>query len=328
MKLRKFKASDIDQVAQLFYDTVHTVNADHYNEEQRNAWAPPITEQFKDKLKNSLLENFSYVVEENDNIIGFGDLTKDGYLDRLFTHKNYQGKGVASLIEAKLMEDAINNGITEITTKASETARPAAEKRGFKVIKVQEKEHNGVLLRNYVMSMKLQPKHEKPILVNATLADYPVIQNLGRFYVYDMSRFCGFLPDWECPENGLFECIDLKNYFEDQGKHAFFIKVNDEIAGFALINKEGSTKDVDWNMGEFFVIAKFQKSGVGRLIAEEIFKRFPGIWEIGSIPENTRARNFWKKVITHYTRGQFSEKLKTVQYPKPHPMIILRFVSR
>lgn len=46
----------------------------------------------------------------------------------------------------------------------------------------------------------------------ASLEDMNTIQNLGRFYVYDMSRFCGFLSGWETPENGLFECIDLSRY--------------------------------------------------------------------------------------------------------------------
>ncbi|WP_051131844.1 hypothetical protein [Legionella tunisiensis] len=48
-------------------------------------------------------------------------------------------------------------------------------------------------------------------LVAANLHDYPRLQNLARFYVYDMSRYCGFLPGWDCPENGLYECYDCKN---------------------------------------------------------------------------------------------------------------------
>jgi hypothetical protein len=53
-----------------------------------------------------------------------------------------------------------------------------------------------------------------PQLVKATIENYPVIQNMARFYVYDMSRYCSHIPTWECPESGLYECIDLKIYFE------------------------------------------------------------------------------------------------------------------
>jgi predicted acetyltransferase len=165
----------------------------------------------------------------------------------------------------------------------------------------------------------------KAHIQEAKLSDYPTIQNMARFYVYDMSRYCGHLPGWECPGDGLFENFDLKIYFTNDRNHAFFIKVGDEIAGFALINKMGSSADVDWNMGEFFVLAKFQASGIGRNIAEEVFDRFSGIWEVATIPENTGALRFWKKMVGQYSKGVFTEEQKTIQYPEPHQMVVLRF---
>jgi predicted acetyltransferase len=168
----------------------------------------------------------------------------------------------------------------------------------------------------------------KIILLKATKKDKTTIQNLGRFYAYEMSRYCGFLPGWETPSNGLFECPDLSSYFKESKRHAFLVKVDDELAGFALINKIGSTPDVDWNVGEFFIIAKFQGKGIGRIAAEHMFNTFPGIWETAQIPENKPALNFWEKVVNQYTRGQFKKNHKTIPLPKPHPMIILKFSSQ
>ncbi len=39
MKIRTYQPSDCHALAELFYHTVHTVNAKDYTEEQRNAWA-------------------------------------------------------------------------------------------------------------------------------------------------------------------------------------------------------------------------------------------------------------------------------------------------
>ena len=39
MNLREYKPSDCAQLAELFYQTVHSVNAMDYTQEQRNAWA-------------------------------------------------------------------------------------------------------------------------------------------------------------------------------------------------------------------------------------------------------------------------------------------------
>lgn len=168
----------------------------------------------------------------------------------------------------------------------------------------------------------------KITLFKATQEDKNTVQNLGRFYVYEMSRYCGFLPTWETPANGLFECIDLSSYCEKSDRYAFLVKVDDELAGFVLINKVGSTPDVDWNIGEFFIISKFQGKGVGRQVAEQVFNQFPGIWETSQIPENKAAIEFWDRVVSRYSHGQFEKSLKTVLQPKPHPMIILKFTSQ
>lgn len=167
----------------------------------------------------------------------------------------------------------------------------------------------------------------KITLQKATKEDKETIQNLGRFYVYEMYRYCGFLPTWEAPANGLFECVDLSSYCEDPACHAFLIKVDSELAGFVLINKVGSTPDVDWNIAEFFVISKFQGKGVGRHVAEQVFNQFPGIWETTQIPENKAAIDFWKDVVNHYTKGNFETDLKIIPKPKPHPMVVLKFSS-
>ena len=90
MRLRKFTPEDIEQVTALFYDTVHSVNAADYDEAQRNAWAPHRSRENCDTAIKRFLENITYVVELDGKIIGFGDMSKTGYLDRLFTHKDHQ----------------------------------------------------------------------------------------------------------------------------------------------------------------------------------------------------------------------------------------------
>lgn len=171
-------------------------------------------------------------------------------------------------------------------------------------------------------------------LIPATLEDYPVIQNMARFYAYDMSRYCGReLEGWEFPKNGLYECSDFKKYLEGKNNHPFIIRVDNELAGFVFVNKLEVMPEVDYNMGEFFIVAKFQRCGVGRIVAKEIFDRFLGEWSVGAIPQNTRALNFWRKVVSEYTNGDFfevektSEELRTEEHPDPYPMIILRFQS-
>jgi predicted acetyltransferase len=167
----------------------------------------------------------------------------------------------------------------------------------------------------------------KAHLQEAKLSDYPTIQNMARFYVYDMSRYCGHLPGWECPDDGLFENFDLKPYFCDNDHYAFLILVGQEKAGFAMINKIGTTPDVDWNMGEFFVLAKFQGKGIAEQAAKLIFAKFKGRWEVATMPPNIKACKFWVRIIGASTGKSCRGEEKIVGKPAPHPMIVINFVT-
>ena len=37
--IREFQSKDLDEIADLFYQSVHTINKKHYNQQQLNAWA-------------------------------------------------------------------------------------------------------------------------------------------------------------------------------------------------------------------------------------------------------------------------------------------------
>lgn len=153
MNIRNFKDEDIESVLKLFYDTVHSVNSKDYNNEQLKAWAP----KELDRLKwiESLNRNYSIVAEENTKIIGFGDIDSTGYLDRLYVHKNHQGKKVASNLINALENYIFNKGVKSIITDASITAKPFFEKKGYEVIKEQQVELRGQLFTNFKMCKNL-----------------------------------------------------------------------------------------------------------------------------------------------------------------------------
>lgn len=146
MLIRRYQRSDCKDLVELFYNTVHSINAKDYTEEQLNVWATGSVDL--EKWNQSLLSHFSVVAVEDGIIVGFGDIDTTGYLDRLYVHKDYQYQGIATAICDKL-EYIFDVG--KVTTYASITAKPFFEKRGYKVIKKQNVERNGVLLQNYVM---------------------------------------------------------------------------------------------------------------------------------------------------------------------------------
>ncbi|MFF2753301.1 GNAT family N-acetyltransferase [Psychrobacillus sp. NPDC058041] len=156
MEIMKFDPLDTEEVVSLFYDTVHSVNSRDYSQSELDAWAPRNEKENKVKLwKESLGRNITYVVKMNNKIIGFSDLTHNGHLDRLYVHKEYQGKGIATALVDMLESEANKLNLLEIDTEASITAKPFFEQRGYKIICTQTVERKGVKLTNYQMIKKV-----------------------------------------------------------------------------------------------------------------------------------------------------------------------------
>lgn len=153
MKIRHFIPNDAPLLRKLFHDTVHTINAQHYTPEQLDAWAP--TEYDQERWQKSFDNKICYVAEKDGELIGFIDLAQDGYLDRLFVHKNFQGQGVAWTLFKLLEKEARVKNITTLTTEASITAKTFFEKQGFIVVREQQKLHNGSMFINYLMQKAL-----------------------------------------------------------------------------------------------------------------------------------------------------------------------------
>lgn len=147
MKIREYRSKDCKEITELFYHTVHTVNARDYTKEQLDVWAVETVDL--EKWDQSLRAHDSVVAVEGDKIIGFGDMDETGYLDRLYVHEDYQRKGVAAAICDRL-ETKIKKG-NVIVTHASITAKPFFEKRGYQTVKKQQVERQGIVLVNFIM---------------------------------------------------------------------------------------------------------------------------------------------------------------------------------
>ncbi|MGE6203609.1 GNAT family N-acetyltransferase [Guptibacillus hwajinpoensis] len=156
MYIRPFQENDLNELINLFYETVHSINRKDYTNIQVNAWADKAElnrrhaswgEEFK--------RNFTYVARVDQQIVGFCDLTSSGLLDRLYIHKNYQRIGIASELLEKMQQTARLNDMKQLYTEASITAVPFFRAKGFSLVKSQLVEKNGIQLKNFLMAKEL-----------------------------------------------------------------------------------------------------------------------------------------------------------------------------
>ena len=117
MYIRSYKEEDAPILRDLFWNTVHTVNAVDYTMIQLDAWAP--VEYDRNAWNQRFLDHTSFVVENDGHIVGFEDMDAQGYLDRLFVHKDHQNEGIGTMLCDALEALATKRVITQASITQS-----------------------------------------------------------------------------------------------------------------------------------------------------------------------------------------------------------------
>ena len=153
-RVRRYRWYDLDKVMTLFYDTVHHICEKDYSPEQLDAWAPENLD--KKAWRKSLATNICFVAECKKEIIGFGDLKPGGgEINRLYTHKDYQGLGVAKTIYTKLEKAALKRKQPLLQVESSLTGKAFYQKQGFICRDVLPSYMDDQVFFNYLMEKEL-----------------------------------------------------------------------------------------------------------------------------------------------------------------------------
>ena len=137
-------------------------------------------------------------------------------------------------------------------------------------------------------------------LLPATIEDRSVLSNLYQLYIHDFTDFV----ERELGDDGRFNYDPLPPYWTESNRFPFLVRVERKLAGFALVKKgsdfSGNTEV--WDMADFFVVRGVRRRGVGYLVAEQIWRRFPGPWEVRVMSTNAPAMAFWARAVCRFTR--------------------------
>ena len=149
-KIRSLDEKDILQMKDLFRTTVLNVNARDYTEEEVKDWAS--CGDSKTRWRELLAGNqYVGVFNECNVLVGFSSMNKDGYLNSMFVHKDFQHRGIATRLLSEVERIAGQYGVRYITCEVSLTARTFFEKKGYEIIKIQKYKANRLELTNFVM---------------------------------------------------------------------------------------------------------------------------------------------------------------------------------
>ena len=298
--IREYKPSDLPEIAELFYNTVHTVNASDYSDEQLDAWADGNIDM--DKWNKSLESHYSLVTEENGVIAGFGDIDETGYLDRLYVHKDYQGMGIGTAICARLESRARG----KITTHASVTAKPFFMQRGYRVIREQQVERRGVLLTNFVMEK--DSYKTKIRIAEAESRDAGLTEKLVNVWESSVRATHHFLSD--------DEILKIKEYVPEAIKEVPVLLLAKDADG----NTAGFMGIADSRIEMLFVSAEYRGQGTDSKLLSRGIAEY-GANELAVNEQNPLAKGFYEHMgFEVFRRTDFDEQ------GNPYPLLYMKYV--
>lgn len=143
-----------------------------------------------------------------------------------------------------------------------------------------------------------------------TDADRAIVKHLFVFYRYDLmpsivegagsrvNRWGVIGSDLETTHEASVADVDI--WWTKPGVlMPMLIRADGMPAGFAMIARPPyAHASVDYRIEDFFILNRWRRAGVGSAAAIEVFHRLPGSWEVGWLPKNAAAAQFWRSVAS------------------------------
>lgn len=142
--------------------------------------------------------------------------------------------------------------------------------------------------------------HRNITVTTASSAERELLESLFQFYVHDFSEFAApGSTAFEFDAAGRFAAYPhMASYWGDTGRWPLLIRVDERVAGFALVNTISHCGEtIDRSMAEFFVARKYRRDGIASEAVRQVFEMHPGKWEVAVAMRNLPALAFWPKAI-------------------------------
>lgn len=157
--IRPYREGDAGALAEITGAAIHAIGPRAYSRAQVMAWAArhPGAERFV--ARSAQGAQIVLAADSNDRPVAYALLEPDGHLDMLYCHPDHTKRGLAEQLLAEAELRARRLGISRLFTEASELARPAFERAGYRVSHRRdfmiEYAGGSVPIHNYAMTKTL-----------------------------------------------------------------------------------------------------------------------------------------------------------------------------
>lgn len=96
----------------------------------------------------------------------------------------------------------------------------------------------------------------------------------------------------------------LPLYWREPGRAAYWILLDGQRAGFALVNRQVFLPASDWCVAEFHVAPEWRGKGVATQAVCDLLNRHEGTWEVPVLSGHEEAVHFWNHALSVCAPGR------------------------
>jgi putative acetyltransferase len=157
VRIREGSEADLPALAELYETSVRVLGPERYSPAHVDAWAAFARD--REAFRAKVLESTCLVAEEGRVVVGFATLERDGVVGLLYVRADRARQGIGSALLAAAVDLAEERGL-RLRTIAGEFSRGLFERFGFTEYETEEKEHNGVVFRRFLMERRSRERPE------------------------------------------------------------------------------------------------------------------------------------------------------------------------
>jgi GNAT superfamily N-acetyltransferase len=154
MIIRRYQPGEETAIWHVYFRATHESNSRDYHIDLLNRWAP--ADQDMGEWRERCIQRNPFVAIIDDRIVGMAELEEDGFVDYFYVCPDYQGRGVGSMMLARIESEAIDMGLSRLTADVSLTAKGFFEARQFIVTEARDNMILGHPAPNFAMSKNFQ----------------------------------------------------------------------------------------------------------------------------------------------------------------------------
>lgn len=154
-RIRPFRPEDAVVLAEIFRSAINRIGPQSYSEKQVAAWVARAPEAAAFVARMRARDMIMVAAGADDRAIAYAILERDGHLDHLYCHPAHTRRGIADALLAEAEQRAREIGVSRLYSEASEMARPAFARAGYRVTHRRDFEVDGVAIHNFAMEKLL-----------------------------------------------------------------------------------------------------------------------------------------------------------------------------